>query len=87
MPSLRKTRVTNQMSVFMLALDLTESEVARRMGVKQQQISYWKNGYVIPNAVRACKLARILETTVEEIWGNSVLTPRNKSDANFSTVP
>lgn len=60
----------------MLALDLTESEVARQMGVKQQQISYWKNGYVVPNAIRACRLAKILHATVEDIWGETTLVRR-----------
>lgn len=47
--------------------ELTQTEIAKMMGVKQPQVSNWLSGKRIPNAENLIKLSSILELYPEEL--------------------
>ncbi len=49
-------------------LDLTQAELAVLVGVSRKTINTVENGVFIPSTVLALRLARALETTVEELF-------------------
>lgn len=49
---------------------ISQRELARRVGVGKTTISEIERGDRLPNVLTAIRIARALETTVEEIWGD-----------------
>lgn len=49
-------------------LDLTQAELAVLVGVSRKTINTVENGVFIPSTVLALRLARALDTTVEELF-------------------
>ena len=47
---------------------ISQRELARRIGVGKTTISEIERGDRLPNVLTAIRIARALETTVEEIW-------------------
>jgi len=50
-----------------LSRELTQTEIAKMMGVKQPQVSNWLSGKRIPNSENLIKLSTILELYPEEL--------------------
>ena len=48
---------------------LSQRELARRVGVGKITISEIEGGDRLPNVETAIRIARALETTVEQLWG------------------
>jgi putative transcriptional regulator len=53
---------------YRVACDLTQAELAARVGVSRKTINTVENGVFIPSTVLALKLARSLKTTVHELF-------------------
>jgi putative transcriptional regulator len=51
------------------ARDLTQTELAERLGVPQPSVARWETGGTLPSLKLALAVARELETSVEAIWG------------------
>lgn len=49
---------------------ISQRELARRIGVGKTTISEIERGDRLPNVLTTIRIARALETTVEEIWGD-----------------
>ena len=49
--------------------NLTQEQLAERLGVSNKTISKWEKGQSVPDAEQLIKLAVILETTVSELLG------------------
>lgn len=49
---------------------ISQSELARRIGVGKTTISEIERRDRLPNVLTAIRIARAMETTVEEIWGD-----------------
>lgn len=49
-------------------LNLTQKQVADRIGIAQQAYQRYESGEVIPIAYTAVKVAKALETTVENLF-------------------
>lgn len=52
----------------MQELGVRDADVAEASGVAQSYFNRLKNGVVIPNVRTAGKVARALESTVEDLW-------------------
>lgn len=50
------------------ALDLTQAELAERVGVSRKTINTVENGVFIPSTVLALRLAQALGRTVEDLF-------------------
>lgn len=51
------------------ALNLTQKQVAERIGIQWQSYQRYENQEVIPTVYTAIRLAKTLNATVEEIFG------------------
>lgn len=49
---------------------ISQSELARRVGVGKTTVSEIERRDRLPNVMTAIRIARALNTTVEEIWGD-----------------
>lgn len=58
----------NSIKEFRKKKQLSQSDIAKLMKVKQNTVSYWENDKRIPNVRQAIRLAEILETTVESLY-------------------
>lgn len=50
-------------------LGITQSELARATGIKQQNISRWENNAHIPDVIECLTLAQYYGITIEELIG------------------
>lgn len=50
------------------AAGMTQVQLAAAMGVAQQVISAWEKGLYGPRDIKRIRLARILDTTVDELF-------------------
>lgn len=49
---------------------ISQRKLAQRVGVGKTTISEIERGDRLPNVLTAIRIARAMETTVEEIWGD-----------------
>lgn len=50
-------------------LKLTQRQVAEKIGIVYQLYQKYENGLILPNVKVGIKIAKVLETTVEELYG------------------
>ena len=58
----------NKIKEFRKRKQLSQSDIAKLMNIKQNTISQWENETRIPNVKQGLKLAEILETTIEGLY-------------------
>lgn len=58
----------NKIKDFRNKKQLSQTELAKIMKVKQSTIANWERDFRKPNIIQAIKLAEILETTVESLY-------------------
>ena len=51
---------------------LSQSEVARRIGVDQSSVSCWEAGKRMPRAIMLVKMAELYGCSIDELMGRSV---------------
>lgn len=61
-------RLRNRLKVLRAERDLTQAELARRVGVTRKTINTVENGVFVPSTVLALELSRELGVPVEEIF-------------------
>ena len=47
--------------------NMTQAEIAARIGVNQNTVSQWETGERMPRAVMIIQLAKVLDCTVDEL--------------------
>ncbi len=52
-------------------IGITQSELARLLGVTQANISAWENGTALPSASKLPELAKALNCTIDELYENA----------------
>ena len=52
-------------------LNQTQAEVSKKIGVATNAYQQYEYGNATPNAKLAIRIARALDTTVEELWGTT----------------
>ncbi|MBU3677454.1 MAG: helix-turn-helix transcriptional regulator [Chitinophagaceae bacterium] len=60
--------MTNKLKLARTAQQLTQEELAKLAGVSRQSIHAIESGKYVPTTILALKLARILTTTVEQLF-------------------
>jgi len=63
-------KIGGNISRMRKAANLTQMELADRLGVSFQAVSNWERGQTMPDISRLSELAAALNTTVDEILGN-----------------
>jgi putative transcriptional regulator len=61
-------RLGNRLKEARTRLGLTQTELAERIGVSRKTINTVENSVFVPSTTLALMLARILDTTVEELF-------------------
>ncbi|HEX5589739.1 MAG TPA: helix-turn-helix transcriptional regulator [Candidatus Limnocylindrales bacterium] len=61
-------RLANRLRVVRAERDLSQSELARLVGVSRQTISSIETGQYGPSTLLALRLARVLERSVDELF-------------------
>ena len=61
-------RLINTLREERARLGWTQAELAERVGVSRKTINTVENGVFVPSTMLALKLARAMETTVENIF-------------------
>ncbi|MBO7529732.1 MAG: helix-turn-helix transcriptional regulator [Bacteroidales bacterium] len=58
----------NRLKVARAELDITQEELAKRIGVSRQTINAVESGKYVPSTVLALKMAQVFGKSVEEIF-------------------
>jgi len=58
----------NTIKVHRARLDLTQADLAERVGVTRKTVNTIENGHFVPSTVLALKMARVFGVPVEEIF-------------------
>ena len=61
-------RLINTLKVQRARLDLTQAQLAERIGVTRKSINAIERGHFVPSTVLALRLARVFDVAVEEIF-------------------
>jgi len=61
-------KLVNNLKVFRAKHDLTQAELAERIGVTRKTINTIETGRFVPSTVLALKLARAFDVSVEELF-------------------
>ena len=51
---------------------LTQSQLAKLIGVTHTAISYWENGINIPNVLDCWKIADVFNISIDELIGRNI---------------
>jgi putative transcriptional regulator len=60
--------LTNSIKVHRARLDLTQADLAERVGVTRKTINTVENGRFVPSTILALKIAREFGVSVEEVF-------------------
>ncbi|MCK4787402.1 MAG: helix-turn-helix transcriptional regulator [Desulfobacteraceae bacterium] len=60
--------LNNTLKVQRAKKDLTQEQLAHRVGVTQMTVNTVENGKYVPSTYLALKLAKVLDVTVEELF-------------------
>lgn len=58
----------NRLKVARAEMDLTQEELAKRIGVSRQSINAIESGRYVPSTMLALKMAQVLGKKVEELF-------------------
>lgn len=66
--SRRDVMKKNKIKEYRKSQNLSQSDLARIMEVKQNTISQWETGERVPGLLQGLRLAEILKTSVEDLY-------------------
>ncbi len=72
----------NRIRLLRSSCEMKQSDLAKQLNVRQNTISNWETGRSEPDFATLQKMARIFDTTIDYILGNS----SEKSPANLSSI-
>jgi putative transcriptional regulator len=61
-------RLGNRLKEIRTARELTQTDLAARVGVSRKTINTVENAVFVPSTILALTLAKVLKTTVEELF-------------------
>ena len=61
-------RLLNQLKVRRAMNDLTQGDLAEKVGVTRKSVNSIENGHFVPSTELALKIARVLGCTVEDLF-------------------
>lgn len=61
-------RLVNALKVHRARLNLTQADLADRVGVTRKTVNSVENGVFVPSTVLALRLARALQASVEDLF-------------------
>ena len=70
-------RLVNKLKVHRALHDLTQGELAERVGVTRKSVNSIENGHFVPSTELALRMAHVLECTVEGLFQ---LPPKSRQE-------
>ena len=61
-------RLLNQLKVRRAMNDLTQGDLAEKVGVTRKSVNSIENGHFVPSTELALRMARVLGCTVEDVF-------------------
>lgn len=61
-------RLLNTLKVHRARLDLTQADLADRVGVSRKSVNAIERGHYVPSTVLALRIARVFGVPVEEVF-------------------
>ncbi len=77
--------ISNQIKTLRLAADMTQAELAERLGVTRATVTQWESGWSQPRMGKVQKLAEIFNISISELVDTEKKTHSSSSD--FVDVP
>jgi len=75
-----KSRLDNKLKVFRAINDLTQGELAERVGVTRKSVNSIEKGHFVPSTELALRMAREMACTVEDLFQLPAKTPLTDSE-------
>lgn len=66
-----KIKFSENLKLYRKQLNISQTNLAKLVGVSQQCISEWENGKIEPTLSFLCKLADVFDTTIDELVGRT----------------
>lgn len=91
---MKESNFSSRLSMFRQNKNMTQEELAGRMGVTPQALSKWERGHSLPDILLLKELCRILEISADDLLGieNRKITEngnglhKKKSGTNYKIV-
>ena len=64
----QEPRLLNQLKVRRAMNNLTQGDLAERIGVTRKSVNSIENGHFVPSTELALKMARVMDCTVEDLF-------------------
>jgi len=61
-------RLENRLKVYRAMNDLTQGDLAERVGVTRKSVNSIENGHFVPSTELSLRMARVLNCTVEDLF-------------------
>ena len=61
-------RLLNKLKVYRAMRDVTQGELAERVGVTRKSVNSIENGHFVPSTELALRMASVLDCTVEDLF-------------------
>ena len=61
-------RLANRLKVYRAMQDLTQGDLAARIGVTRKSVNSIENGHFVPSTELSLRMARVLKCTVEDLF-------------------
>ena len=61
-------RLVNKLKVYRAMRDLTQGDLAERVGVTRKSVNSIENGHYVPSTELALRMAQVLECTMEALF-------------------
>ena len=61
-------RISNRIKVWRAEYDLTQQQLAEKVGVTRQTINALEKGKYVPSLELAFRIARLFDTAIEEVF-------------------
>ena len=58
--------------------NITQSELAEKLGISDRAISKWENGYTLPDASNMLELCKILNITINDLFSGEIVDMKDK---------
>lgn len=66
---MRRKGTYNSMTIARKKINMTQAEVADKLGIDTSTVAKWETGVAYPRASMLLKLARLYECTIEDLIG------------------
>lgn len=72
----------NNIKKYRLSINLTQVQLARRLGVTQSSVAMWETGKAMPRASMLVEMGKLFGVTIEQLLGEETGPEKGKEQAS-----